>query len=50
MSYDVKWSGTHRQQLNAYIDEFIFRRNAKINNNNVFDCVLNGIVAFMPPF
>ena len=43
-------SGTHRHHLKGYIDEFIFRRHASINNLCVFDELLKGIVAFMPPF
>ena len=43
-------SGTDRKYLKGYIDEFIFRRHATINNTCVFDNLLNGIVAYMPPF
>ena len=43
-------SGTHRHHLKGYIDEFIFRRHANINNLCVFDELLKGIVAFMPLF
>ena len=42
--------GTHRHHLRSYIDEFLFRRSAKINNISVFDAILNGISTFMPPF
>jgi hypothetical protein len=42
--------GTHRHHLRGYIDEFLFRRSANINNNSVFDEILNGINNFMPPF
>ena len=42
--------GTHRHHLCSYIDEFLFRRSAKINNISVFDAIFNGINTFMPPF
>ena len=42
-------NGTHRH-LREYIDEFLFRRLANINNISVFDAILNGISTFMPPF
>ena len=43
-------NGTHRHHLRGYIDEFLFRRSANINNISVFDAILNGISTFMPPF
>ena len=43
-------NGTHRHHLRGYIDEFLFRRSANINNISVFDAIWNGISTFMPPF
>ena len=43
-------SGSHRQHLRGYIDEFLFRRHAKSNNICVFDTILNAIITYMPPF
>ena len=42
-------SGTHRHHLRWYNDEFIFRRDAQIHNLDLFDDLLNGIAAYMPP-
>ena len=39
-------NGTHRHHLRGYIDEFLFRRSANINNISVFDAILNGISTF----
>ena len=43
-------SGTHRQHLHGYIDEFLMRRQANINNICFFDTILEGIITYMPPF
>ena len=43
-------SGTHRQHLRGYINEFLFRRSAIMNNISVFDAILDGIITYMPPF
>jgi hypothetical protein len=43
--------GTHRHHLRSHIDEFLFRRSAKINNIFVFRCNFEwDYITFMPPF
>ena len=42
-------SGTHRQMLDGYFCEFLWRHDAKRRNVDLFDEILRSIVAFMPP-
>lgn len=42
-------NGTHRQMIDSYMCEFMWRRRVQNNNADVFDTILNDIVAFWPP-
>lgn len=41
--------GTHRAMLDSYLCEFMWRRRVHVRGNDVFDAILNDIVAFWPP-
>lgn len=42
-------NGTHRQMIDSYLCEFMWRKRASNNNADVFDSILNDIVTFWPP-
>uniref|UniRef100_A0A914HPR6 ISXO2-like transposase domain-containing protein n=1 Tax=Globodera rostochiensis TaxID=31243 RepID=A0A914HPR6_GLORO len=42
-------SGTHRQMLDSYFCEFLWRHDCKRRHVDVFDEILQNIVQFMPP-
>lgn len=42
-------NGTHRHMLDSYMCEYMWRQRVKTRNGNIFDSILNDIVAFWPP-
>jgi len=44
-----KQHGTHRQMLDSYLCEFLWREECKNREIDTFDTILDQIIAFMPP-
>ena len=44
-----KHSGTHRQMIDSYLCEFLWREDAKRRGVDAFEDILANIVNFMPP-
>nr|CAD2179823.1 unnamed protein product [Meloidogyne enterolobii] len=44
-----KQHGTHRQMLDSYLCEFLWREECKNREIDTFDKILDQIIAFMPP-
>jgi transposase-like protein len=42
-------NGTHRQMLDSYMCEYMWRQRIKMRQGNTFDNILDDIVAFWPP-
>ena len=42
-------NGTHRQMLDSYMCEYMWRQRVKVVGGNAFDTILIDVVAFWPP-
>jgi transposase-like protein len=42
-------NGTHRQMIDSYLCEYMWRKRVRIANNDPFDTIMQDIVTFWPP-